>query len=95
MEISRRELKVGESSTAMVSRDFWKTIWNLHIPAVLKFFLWKACNNLLPTKENLYSKKIVQDPLCPLSLQASESVGHILWSCPSSVAAWQECGRCI
>lgn len=29
-------------------------------------FLWRACNNLVPTKDNIFRKQIVQDSLCPI-----------------------------
>jgi hypothetical protein len=31
----------------------WKTIWNLKIRNASEIFMWRACNNLLPTKSNL------------------------------------------
>jgi len=68
--------------------EVWKTIWKLKVPAITKNFLWKICNNLLPTKENLFKKNIVQDPLCPFCRVDIETIGHILWSCPSSMAVW-------
>lgn len=51
--------------------------------------------NLLPTKANLFSKKIVSDPLCPICRTKTETICHILWRCPSSVAVWQDCSRKI
>jgi hypothetical protein len=32
---------------------------------VVSLFLWQACNNVLPTKENLFKKKITSDPSVP------------------------------
>jgi hypothetical protein len=28
--------------------------------------MWRACQNILPTKDNLVKRKIIQDPLCPI-----------------------------
>jgi len=37
-------------------------LWSLQVPRALKMFLWKVCHNALPTKENLYRRKITKDP---------------------------------
>lgn len=71
-------------------REVWRDIWALPIPNVEKNFLWRACHNLLPTRSNLFKKKIVVDPLCPLCGAEAETGYHILWDCPSAKAcgAW-------
>jgi hypothetical protein len=56
----------GESSKASVYNSVWKRIWKLETPKVVKMFLWRACNNLVPTKENLFRKRIVRDSLYPI-----------------------------
>jgi hypothetical protein len=68
------------------SGDFLKKLWHLHVPATLKKFLWKVSNNIVSTKANLHSRKIISDPLCPICGREPETVFHILWTCPSSVA---------
>jgi hypothetical protein len=52
-------------------------------------------NDLLPTKLNLFYKKVVPEPGCPICLQDREDVFHILWKCISSMAVWQGCGKKI
>jgi hypothetical protein len=61
MEMQHRNCSKGESSTRRQNEGVWKTIWTLSVPPVLKNFAWKVCQNILPTKANLFSKKIVQD----------------------------------
>jgi hypothetical protein len=46
---------------------------------------------LLPTKENLFRKRIVQDPLCPICELDVKNTSHILWRCPSSNDVWGDC----
>jgi hypothetical protein len=58
---------------------------------VVKTFLWQACNNILPTKELLFKRRITVDPLCPICGLVAESIDHILWSCPSAKDVWTEC----
>jgi hypothetical protein len=43
-----------------------KTMWNLKIPNVAKMFMWRACQNLLPTKSNLLRRRVVEKALCPI-----------------------------
>jgi hypothetical protein len=58
---------------------------------VVSNFLWKACNGILPTMVNLHKKGISDDSLCPICRREEESVGHIIWNCPSARDVWSEC----
>jgi hypothetical protein len=62
-------------------------IWNI-VPSAAKMFMWKACNDLLPTKMNLLRRGVVTDLLCPICLREDETVKHILWSYPSTQDVW-------
>jgi hypothetical protein len=44
-----------------------------------KNFLWRACHEILPTKHNLFKRKITSDPLCPICGLADETSLHILF----------------
>jgi hypothetical protein len=66
LELERKARQNGCSSLGTHQRPIWKIIWKLRVPRVIQLFLWRACNNILPTKENLHRRKIVTDPLCPL-----------------------------
>jgi hypothetical protein len=85
----------GERSTAGEMYTVWKSIWSMQMPDVVKNFLWKVGNNLLPTKSNLLKKRIVEDSACPICLQLPEDTFHILWRCPSATAVWQKCVKKI
>jgi hypothetical protein len=82
LELMRRQ--EGECSTRPIRGDFWKRLWSIKAPNSLKFFLWRACHNLLPTKQNLLRKGVVEDGLCPCCKIQEESTIHALWSCPSA-----------
>jgi hypothetical protein len=49
-------------SNTSVFRAILKKIWNIQGSHEVKIFLWKAWNNILPTKDNLFHKGIVFDP---------------------------------
>ena len=56
-------------------------------------FLWQACNNILPTKVNLFNKKIMIDPLCPICGLEVETIVHALWSYLAVRDVWFECNK--
>ena len=63
---------------AQNTRLFWRTLWRLHIPNKLRSFAWRACKNVLPTKVNLCSRKILTDPTCEDCGLDAETNGHVL-----------------
>jgi hypothetical protein len=74
---------VVPSSTPSTT-SIWKALWKLKVPRAVTMFLWKACKNILLTKENLLKRVISLDSLCPICSRESKSVGHVLWSCLAS-----------
>jgi hypothetical protein len=52
---------------------------------VVKMSLWKACNDILSTKLNLFKKSIVPHSLCSIYLLEVETMEHIIWSCPTAM----------
>ena len=44
----------------------WSKFWKLHVSNKIKIFGWKACQNILPTHNNLVRRKIIEDDTCPL-----------------------------
>jgi len=95
LELERRLANKGECSRKLDIQSFWKFLWNLPLPSVVKNFVWKVCNDILPTKVSLLQRKVVEDPFCPFCLIHPETPSHLLWTCPSSVALWQESTRKI
>ncbi|KAL5859559.1 hypothetical protein ACOSQ4_000855 [Xanthoceras sorbifolium] len=65
---------IGSSSAG--PDPWWKALWSLHIPSKVKFFGWKVCKNILPTRGCLKSRK---------------SIDHILWSCVKVNVLWKGC----
>lgn len=55
--------------------------------------MWKAYDNVLPTKAYMFKRKIVADPLCPICRLEAETTGHALWSCPATRDASNMCKR--
>jgi hypothetical protein len=57
-------------------------------PNSIKMFMWRVCNDLLPTKCNLLKRKMVEDSSCPCCCREEETVVHVLWSCPAAQDVW-------
>jgi hydrogenase maturation factor len=50
--------------------------------------MWRACHDLLPTRVNLYKRKIINDPMCPLCGLVEETTTHVLWLCSAASDVW-------
>jgi hypothetical protein len=85
------ENQQGSSSSKEESSSFWRKIWKLKGPNVVKSFLWKACSNVPPTKANLHRGGVIQDPLCPIYGLEPETMRHALWSFSSAKDVWLDC----
>ena len=59
-------------------QNLWRFIWKLAIPEKVKIFLWRAAHDLLPTAENLWKKKVLQEPMCQSCYCHVETVSHAL-----------------
>ena len=84
----------GATSDASKVRSFWRRIWSIPVPHKIRHFMWRACRNALPTKDNLLCRKIVQDEVCEDCKEATESVYHVLWECQKAKEA-RECSKMV
>ena len=66
----------------------WKKVWQLHLPAKIRIFAWKACLDGLPTKLNLAKRGVMVEAACPLCLKASEITSHVLFYCDKIWEVW-------
>lgn len=64
LEHKRIRRKVRESSKGVCEEKEWNQIWGLNVQGTIKHFLWTTCLNILPTKENLAKKQILNSSLC-------------------------------
>ena len=54
-----QDLDGFQGQVSDVQKRFWKSIWRIKVPGKIKHFIWKACSNSLPTKENLLRRKVL------------------------------------
>ncbi|KAL5845979.1 hypothetical protein ACOSQ3_009503 [Xanthoceras sorbifolium] len=73
------QLQFGDIPSCSNGPSFvWKFIWNLQIPAKIKIFCWRACRDILPTKDLIFRRKISVSPCCELCGLIPETVDHAL-----------------
>jgi ribonuclease HI len=88
LEQERMRAMTGEGSNTKDGEHIWKAIWSLKVPNSTKVFMWRACCNILPTRDNLGRRGVVDDVVCPLCNREEETVIHALWSCPATQDVW-------
>ena len=59
----------------------WRRLWRLDVPSKVKNLMWRAANNVLPTADNLRSRKVQVPSLCSVCNAFNESVLHTLVDC--------------
>ena len=69
-----------DNSSSENCSKFWKNLWRLNVPNKIKSFAWRASHNILPTKENLCHRKVLNDPACKACGLGAESSGNLFWS---------------
>ena len=57
---------------------FWKEIWSLRVPTKVRHFVWRACTDSLPTKKNLFTRKVTRSPTCDTCRSEVEDMVHAL-----------------
>ncbi|KAF5444907.1 hypothetical protein F2P56_033999 [Juglans regia] len=79
---------LGEGSKDGGTSDWWKALWLLEVSGKVKLFIWKCLNNILPTKDNLFRKQIVDNNLYPICIREVETSVHTIWVCPAAADVW-------
>ncbi|KAF3971891.1 hypothetical protein CMV_004548 [Castanea mollissima] len=60
----------------------------MNVPNRVKHFTWKACRNILATKENLWRRKVTQEGLCKECGNTTELATHLFWFCKQALVVW-------
>jgi ribonuclease HI len=88
LEKEREMATKPEGSSRTRQSSIWKLIWQQQMPNAEKHFLWRACHEILPTKANLCTRKVLLEPRCPICEREEETVVHALWQCPAARDVW-------
>ena len=81
----------GENSDLSPMKCFWQKLWRARILAKIRALGWKACQNILPTKKNLFHRKVLEDPICDECGLEPETVLHVLCQCLKAKEVWNHC----
>ncbi|XP_024172054.1 uncharacterized protein LOC112178075 [Rosa chinensis] len=76
---------LASSSTGDPFQVLWKCIWKAKIPGKVQICAWRACNNLLPTREQLLKKGYDGDMRCLLCNHTLECNAHLFCRCPAAL----------
>ena len=87
-DLKGRKESPGSSDNSKMTA-IWKVVWNLKCPNKIKHFMWRACRNVLPTKQCLLHRKVLTEDKCDFCGE-SESSGHALWGCVIAKETWAE-----
>ncbi|KAF6176589.1 hypothetical protein GIB67_034451, partial [Kingdonia uniflora] len=66
----------------------WDHIWKIHVPFRIQFFLWKAIQDGIPTKANLWFGDSNWDTICPRCGVETETTTHALFFCTKNHEFW-------
>ncbi|KAK6778033.1 hypothetical protein RDI58_024751 [Solanum bulbocastanum] len=87
-KLTNLELRLNSTTNVDFS---W--IWGMHLPPMLKQFLWLLSHGRLPTSSFLHSINIIQSPLGVLcDLRVEETCAHLFLLCPKLAPLWSELG---
>lgn len=76
------------SSTSNGWDPFRKKLWNLSVPRKIKFFCWRAMNDIIPTHLNLKRRGVNADLTYPTCNGGVKSIDHTLFRCPRVRDLW-------
>jgi len=65
------------STSFQPPQSLWTKIWKLSIPPKMRIFIWSACHNAIPTRENLYKQKVLPHPICTLCNNQVKTTEHL------------------
>jgi hypothetical protein len=82
----------GSSSNGLNSnRHLWAAIWSAQVPPKVRLFMWRACQDILPTKTKLFDKGLLHSVSCLWCEGEPETSSHVLWQCDFSQRIWIAC----
>ncbi|KAJ9175223.1 hypothetical protein P3X46_013800 [Hevea brasiliensis] len=71
-----------------LTKDLWRYVWKLELPAKVLNFLWQALSNILPICMNLIHRYVAISGLCLVCNHEPETVLHCLITYPFARDCW-------
>ena len=79
----------GIPNCSNLNPSHWSVIWKLKIPEKVKIFLWRAAKDILPTAENLWRKRVLQEATCLVCTRQLENSAHALLDYKIARKVWR------
>ncbi|XP_028074522.1 uncharacterized protein LOC114276883 [Camellia sinensis] len=76
------------SNIGEAKRRFWKGVWHLKISNKIKAFAWKACLNIIPTRDRLWQRRVPVELGCDCCDAAVETLVHCVKECEVAQQVW-------
>ena len=76
-QLRMAENSSGEASVHRASTSLWSWVWKARVPNKVKIFSWRAYQNILPTRDNLVQRRVMDDASCCFCHRATEMVLHV------------------
>ncbi|KAK3231080.1 hypothetical protein Dsin_002961 [Dipteronia sinensis] len=70
-----------EPSNISPRSSWWNTFWRVKIPMKVKMFIWKACQDWIPTKIDIGRRGVPTNGVCEACKCSAEDTLHTLWYC--------------
>ncbi|MBA0778095.1 hypothetical protein Gotri_006013, partial [Gossypium trilobum] len=67
------------------TKNFYRKLWNLHMPSKIKITVWKIAWNYIPTFSNLKLRRVMTENRCRRCGQGEEDSTHVFQMCPIGV----------
>ncbi|KAM5577974.1 hypothetical protein ABKV19_008339 [Rosa sericea] len=63
-------------------KELWRCVWKAKVPGKVSICAWRACNNLLPTRDRLLTKGYDGPRHCLFCNYRIEDASHLFCKCP-------------
>jgi hypothetical protein len=87
-------IKIGRSDGQGTSmkNPVWDILWKLNLPAKIKKIGWRALHGLIPGVGVLANRHIKVLAQCPICMQGSEDIPHLMFTCHRAKEIWKALG---
>lgn len=82
--------RMGIGALNVPESTIWKKLWLLEVPPKFRFFCWQILTQILPLRQELNRRHIVESDTCSRCLSSPESGSYALVSCPCIRELWIE-----
>ena len=82
------QLRNDEWRSNFIDDDIWRRIWNLEVLGVVRDFAWRGSRDMVPTKDVIKKRIILNTDCCELCSNETENILHVIRDCVFAKEAW-------